>query len=91
MTTIIFKNACFSLKIGNYSKINEYINEFFVLLPDAVHFDEENISDMLSLRFILNEISASLVGEGGKIGSFLATLLTATLQHIFSIILHALT
>ncbi len=79
MTTIIFKNAYFSLKTGDYSKINEYINEFVALLPDGVRFDEGNISDMLSLRFILNEISSSLVGEGGKIGGFFATLLAATL------------
>lgn len=72
--------------MDGYSKIDEYINDFLGLLPDGVDFNAENLSDVLSPRFILNEISAALSGESGRIGNFLATLLVAViLSYISSI------
>ena len=79
MTTIILKKPCFMTNIGEHSKIDEYINDFLGLLPDGVDFNVENLSDLLSPRFILNEISSALSGESGSIVSFFATLLVAVL------------
>ena len=79
MTSILFKMTLFLNKIDRYGKVDEFIDEFFSLLPSGVGADLEDLVDMLSPRFILNEILAVASGEGGKVCTFLTTLLVATL------------
>lgn len=75
MTTIVFKNAVFSLDISDSFNIEEYIKEFFSLIPEGVELSADTLSDKLSPRAFLSEIFAALSGGSSEIISFLSLLI----------------
>lgn len=85
MTTIIFKNKAVASAEPVLGIVEEYINEFFSLMPEGVN-GVETIDDLLGPSAVLGEILTAFQNGGGRIVSFFSFLmLSAIVAYLASI------
>ena len=77
MTTFVFFNNVFILKIAGLDEIDDYINEFLSLLPEAV--SGKDIEEILDPSLLFSEIISVLKGGIGRAGAFFAILIISVL------------